>query len=357
MSVHLPTIRLVEERDYERLANFLANFPEEADASDRWLTRLRHWWDDNPAFQTETPRGWMVVEKDHIVGFLGNIPTHFQLAGVTITAASATTWRVLPDYRRHSMQLYARLLDAGRDSLVFNTTPNESIKSMLRRLRVQDVPGRGPGWRFAVVSPLRVFRFLPVLRSLPGFVTSILAGPISVAVCGTARRAWPFPNLEVRPVEQADKTFDQLWERTRHLYPTTNVRHAADLNWYLRAPWFPKQLLACYRRGALVGYLIGYVHRASRLLPMICVDLWTDRSDPLIDQALLLGAVRHARTLGCGLFVLPRFDPVSWQAAGDAGFWTWKRPAPSEFIHASPDKVSALESQSYFVPAAGDVWL
>jgi hypothetical protein len=72
-------IKTVTKDDYEQLSLFLVNFQNELRGQAFWQTRFELWWDHNPAFSESITRGWIILDADRIVGFLGNIPSFLQI--------------------------------------------------------------------------------------------------------------------------------------------------------------------------------------------------------------------------------------------------------------------------------------
>ena len=111
--------------------------------------RLGHWWERNPSFSEDFPRGWVLrAEAGAIAGFLGNIPRLFRSHGHDRRVFCATTWRVLPPYRNSSLRLYAAHVAAGKRTLLFNTTANASAARVLEYLKYQSLPKSGSGRAF-----------------------------------------------------------------------------------------------------------------------------------------------------------------------------------------------------------------
>src|SRR5688572_22090782 len=120
--------------DYEELAKFLATFPGLQGSRDAWLARFRWWWEENPVFTEELLRGWLLRDAGRIVGFMGAIPLCFQLRGKEAIAFAGTTWRVLKEYRGHSLALKRAQMTARKDDLQFSATAKPSVAAILKVL-------------------------------------------------------------------------------------------------------------------------------------------------------------------------------------------------------------------------------
>src|SRR2546428_7388662 len=99
-------VSLVSPDGYEDLASFMASFPAvRASSKASWRSRLRAWWDLNPAFDESMPRGWVVRDDGKIGVFFGSLPLKLQVGGRARQAFAALYWRVLPAYRGRSLGL------------------------------------------------------------------------------------------------------------------------------------------------------------------------------------------------------------------------------------------------------------
>ena len=301
--------------DYGDLAELLACFPGLASrrAPTEWQRRFLHWWDTNPFMCRDDERGWILRSDGQIVGVLGVVRTPFQLAGSETRAANATTWYVLPDFRAHSLALLSKLLALASDSVIFDTTPTESVVQLLEQMHFRHFPRRRQRARVTLYlqHPARVFarrfRDHPALRFVARY-----SAPVVIALQHVRRwRAKADHRLVTRVIARADDGFDTLWQRTRHLYAHTNIRTSRFINWYCSdAALQPKQLLGCFRNGDPVGFAILHVETAggTTLGPQVkCVDIWHDPSVPHVVDTLAEYMIRCARELNADTVILPHF--------------------------------------------------
>ncbi len=221
--------------DYAALSAFLAAFPgDEAGSEGAWLRRLQAWWDRNPAFHDDHARGWLLREKDQIVGFLGSIPWKFQLGGRETTVFAGTTWRVLPEHRGMSFALKRRQMDEQGEALHFSTTPREEVQRLLTRLGYAPMrDGEGEEPHSAILLNFGKLLRLKLKGRPAAAALAERAAPVFAALQAMRlRRLRRADHDKVRELDRADEAFDELWRRTRHRYPTTHVRSAAAINWY-----------------------------------------------------------------------------------------------------------------------------
>ena len=70
-----------------------------------------------------SPAGWFLRQGGAIQGFLGNLPSLFQLQGRPKTVCSITSWMVLPECREQSLALLMEHMRESEKTLLFDTTP------------------------------------------------------------------------------------------------------------------------------------------------------------------------------------------------------------------------------------------
>lgn len=355
----MPESMLVQQDDYPALVAFLASFSGEDRPLEFWRDRIAHWWDNNPAFTENVDRGWVLRDGDSIVGFLGNVPTLFQTGDAVVTAYNATTWRVMPEHQRQSLELFFKMLTGARNTLVFDTTPSERAVEIIEALRFSLLPAVRQGRSFAFTSPGTLVRSVPVGRWIPMAVLRP-AGKVLINLPRLRlKRNRNLDELNVMRLDHADSSFDELWTRTRNTVSNTNARTSDYVNWYcFSGKYFQKELFGCFRGGHLVGYLIAQNHQDHRFKPLKCLDLWTDSGDSSIAKALLLEAARFAGSHDCGFVALPHFSEGTRLVCDEIGMWHQRSFTAREYMKAGAAfPGSVTESDSYFVWAQGDYGL
>lgn len=357
-------VSCVVPADYSELAAFLASFPDdETGSAGAWLDRMRAWWDLNPAFEDSMARGWVLRYDDRIVGFFGSIPRRFRLGGRETTVFASTTWRVLPEYRGTSMALKRRQMDEQQGTLHFSTTPRSEVVRLLELLGYTRLP-RETGWE---EHSIVILNFRNILRAR---LRSVFAGGLLAAVLAPVLGAYQYWRLRrlrssahdrVREVSKADTQFDELWDRTKTLYENTNVRAAADLDWYcVSAKGMEKKLLGYYEDCRLRGYLIFLARHARGATCFECVDLWIEPGDDYeaIFSALVEKGRRIARTGGADRLELPHFDARARDACRRQGLIARQAGSRPEYFRGPPGLMTGITpSNSYFVLAQGDYGL
>ncbi|MBI4549625.1 MAG: hypothetical protein HY714_01700 [Candidatus Omnitrophica bacterium] len=303
-------LREVEKSDYERLAAFLSEFPGDEHSAGWWMERLKFWWDANPAFDDRWVRGWILLDGERIVGFLGNIFAAFLLDGLEAVVYTPTTWRVIKEYRTNSLRLLRKHVAYSAGKVSFGTTPNVHVEKVLLRLGYEKLI-REEALLGVYVADFREVLAASLGRKAWGNFLAAIAAPIlqvgqkifgGFAAAGTAG--------EVRELKAAGKDFDLWWEAERVRIPTRAVKTSEIVNWYcFKNPQGPRILLGHYREGALTAYMILQVHRSGRVSSLECVDCG-GAQDRRTFAALLAKADGIARREKCALVYVPAFSPA-----------------------------------------------
>lgn len=355
MNAVLPVLK----EDYNALAQFLADFQDETRGAQFWLNRFEFWWDNNPAFTPEGARGWLDKEGDKIVGFLGNIPTYFQLAGETIIAFNATTWRVLPEYRNRSMNLFLKLSVAAKESILFDTTPTKEVARILEMFKYQPLPREDYRRSFIIIDFTKFKRALrlelggKIIHSLTAEAMAILKPWQYLRL----KRIKPRPALQVKEIQKADAAFDDLWERTKTIYSHTNVRSAEAVNWYCFGDKNqPKNLFGCYHDGRLAGFIILRILEGRKIRKFEALDLWIDPAAGGVVEALIDFAVQYAREHDISVLILPHFSRELGKRICRFAFPDRNAAPRREYFKYDPQRNLEFNSRnSYFVTLQGDL--
>jgi hypothetical protein len=250
----------------------------------------------------------MLCDAGRIVGFLGCIPSRFQLHGAETIAYNATTWRVDEDYRSESLKLMFQMNALSKDAVLFDTTPTPHVIPIIETMGFEEFP---PDWQFRCVYLLRVAKAMRA--RLARFPLLQQATWIAVPMVKTFQtlRTWRLRRygLSVRELSRADAEFDALWERTRARYVNTNVRTAREINWHcFHSQNFRKLLLGCYDGDRLVGYAVCCVEPFDSLVFLRAADIWADFDVAGVVE-VLVDAMRHkAEELGCDALEITGFN-------------------------------------------------
>lgn len=282
--------------DYEALTHYLVSFPGETRDSEFWRDRFRLWWDNNPVFSDAFEKGWVLKNRGDIIGFLGNFPTHFQLAGKPVIANNATTWRVSPNYRKYSLRLLYKQIDYSKETLLFMTTPSETVSRVAQTLKYQSIQ-RGHQRTSVLITNFE--KVLATFLFEKGVSRRVAKGLAPAFNFIQRFRLSPSPKggeIEVREIFKADSSFDELWKRTRNRYAHTNIRTAEVINWYcFGSQNFRKKLFGVYRKDRLLVYAIFANYQDEKLNRLQCLDFWGEPGEKVAVNCLVNSMREYAQ--------------------------------------------------------------
>jgi hypothetical protein len=354
---------------YTDLSVFLSEFPDETRPVNFWVRRFNRWWDSNPAFAPDTQRGWVLRQSGGIVGFLGMVPSKFQLLGEETRAFSTTTWRVSPKYRNHSLQLFAKMMRTAKNSVLFCTTSNDHVEKMLQPLRFQPIPRLENNSiadsvkRSAIITDSGNFLRAKARRKLH----SELLGKMVVPPLIPALRVFQacrFGNsltkdvASVKQVKSADSLFDRLWARTKNGYLNTNVRTADVLNWYCcfqdTDTDYEKELFGYFRNKELLGYGIFWRRQREQLRVLECLDLWVDPDEEQAIPSLVSFARAYACENALDLVVFPDFTRTLKESLARLGLLRLPFPRRREYFKADAQISTEINASNSYLVFQGD---
>ncbi len=358
-------IRTVNKEDYEKLSQFLANFQNEQRDQAFWQTRFQLWWDHNPAFTESITRGWIILDADQIVGFLGNIPTFLQIFNQQATVFNSTTWRVLPEYRDKSLSLIYHQMNLAKETLLFNTTPNKTVKEILHLLKFKILPTSiDSEWVFLINFRKviqKIFRQKTQGDSAKNVLARWFSRPggfiLSIYQLIRMNRFRNNFNKHVQQIDRADHRFDDLWERTRYLYANTNIRTAEIINWYcFDNQFFNKIVFGYFNNDQLSGYVIFVDDKESNALK--CFDLWYDPDEEHIIPALVSYARKYAIENAYDSIRFPFFNQTIGDLFEKIGLFKSRSNQKKNYFKCKSEVGEAIsEDNSYFVLSQGDLGL
>jgi hypothetical protein len=310
-------IREVEYADREAVGQLMRaeGWRAPTDCDWRWL------WEQNPAMRNASAaRGWVLLDQDAVVGFLGNLVQAYQLESRRLLAATATALVVAPAFRANSLQLMlAHAKQTGVD-LVLNTTSAPNVSRISGFLKFRSIPQ--PDYDRTLFWILRARPFARSALRKKGFASAAAgaAAPLAAAVIGAERvlrrRGAPGRGARGDVFTIAPKAigpeFDALWERRvsgrRCLLA---VRDAETMRWHFadRGGPHPPFLVCARNEARLVGYA-AVVRQDAPLLGLRrarVADLFVEQDDPDTIARLWRAASQEARAAGASMIEVVGF--------------------------------------------------
>jgi acetoacetyl-CoA synthetase len=124
----MPIIRKARGDDFERIYPLLLGFKNPHLKEEQW----RQLFVDHSGLQKDH-FGWVLVDGDDVVGFLGTIFSERTNRGETVRLCNLTSWIVKHEYRTHSLALHAKVI-ADPSVTVTNLSPSPQVLKLIEKL-------------------------------------------------------------------------------------------------------------------------------------------------------------------------------------------------------------------------------
>lgn len=343
-------IRELEDRDFKPLAEFNAAFPGDTRSASQWLDRFKRWWDTNPAYEKSWKRGFLLLDGEKIVGFVGSFPTFFKAGDEVIRVFNGTTWRVLESYRRWSIDLWTKNREVSKHYLSFNTTPTEEVIRIIRKFKYLPYPWGGDRISYVITdfhefSKVVLPKALAWITYLPGEMLRIFQ---------SSRYKRMANDLRVRLIGDDLYCIDDLWQRTNERTAFTNLRNSDAVKWYAQ----DRHLVGVYSNSSPSAYAIYDIHQHSchSYYEMTLVDLWYDKEIRLdcMLSALTNYSISYAKKNHVAIIKYPHFTADISQHLSRLGFLSKKQMIRGYIRLANGSGLDLNESNSYFTMLQGD---
>lgn len=298
-------IKPLYEEQIGQLTEFLLNVEGEKRSKDFWHQRFEMWWNQNPIFSSKDIRGWIIQKDNNIVGFFGLIPLHFQLEKKTIKTFAGTTWVVNQDFRNMSINVLLKLMQTAKNSILFMTTANKKAEKIYKALGYEPIIEQEQlAYSFVITNS---FNYLKLRWGWN------ILGHGFMYIMHTIYKLINHQNLignnqNVRLLDYADKSFDDLWDRTKHYSKYTNIRTKEIINWYcFNSKYFKKVLIGYYHNDILYGYAI-LMPKISKLKELELVDIWCDHNIEDCFEELIYFSILYANEEKFDRLLLPHWS-------------------------------------------------
>jgi hypothetical protein len=321
-------IREVSDKDLSRLAEYLPTQPRFLRTTKEvWKRRFEIWWDKNPAFTSQLPRGWVLENETSFMGFIGNIPVKFLMSGEEKTAVAAMTYYVDPSVRGFiSISLLLEFLKQKNASLYLFNTDKEDLMKLLNKNKFKKfILPRFQTKYYRVLQPSRI---IPVLIRL-GILKRFKNFP---SLCEILKEMGSFmrgflaqkPLARLSPSEEkkyatslctsCDDSFFKIWGSSLNRCDITMSRDTQTLNWLYFSSIEPSQrvVIQCRRTrdNSLAGYMVFDLQRTtpSETAFMRLMDLCIERNDREVYISLLQFAAKTGKQNNAAVLELWALD-------------------------------------------------
>jgi hypothetical protein len=313
-------IREVEEKDLLPLAEFLPHgFP--FTTKDFWLPRFEMWWAKNPAWTDKIPRGWVLDDGSHLVGFIGNIPVAYRVRGTLRIAAASSSWYVDPTVRGiYSLRLFNEFMKQKLPSLFLFKAEEEYVMNFLSKYKFEEYILPKSGKEFVYILDKKKIDFIfvkfifskqvPKLSDVPelykrlGYLISgyLFQKPIAGPKAGD-----PYTS-SIRT--SCDDEFIRVCEPNIQPCDVVISHDTATLNWlyFSSARWFKRIVIQCRRSpdNSLAGFMVFDIERrtSSTSGSMRLVEMCIDDRDPRVLSSLISCAVETGKQNNAAMLVV-----------------------------------------------------
>ena len=305
-------IRSVTPDDLPQIANYLGN--QMSLSSDTWASIMQHWWHSNPAFNEHIARGWLIENADGIMGFVGNIPTQFQIDQQILTSHNPTTWYVSESFRRTSLsrQLFHEFAKTADTSVSFITTPGAHVVRFYREdLRYQNFPKIARQYFYYIYDHAH---FLGLDKSRKLKLQHVALLPFYKWRQKNQIKT-PRALYQVKQLQQADQGFDALWQQAIAKHMVTHCRDSKTINWLLAGhKAADKYLFGCYAGDELIGYGLFMNKQDEGRRVLECLDLFSVNHNPRIYSAIVGHLIEINPSQNVAMLKIPTFNQKIKQA-------------------------------------------
>jgi hypothetical protein len=300
-------------------------------------------------------RGWILRDEQVIVGFMGIIPSRFQIFRKEIVVFNATTWYVHPDYRSESLQILIKSINYTKGSIYFYTTPSDRAIKILQKLRFHPIPRSTRKRSFIVIDFEKVLKVKLGQSILNKFVIKI-ASPFFEIVQSIRMKKTNLEEINrVKRIRKADSTFDDLWERTKHIFSTTNIRNAENINWYcFNSNECEKVVLGYYLNGQLLGYAIFQDARSKSLNILECSDYWVPPDASKVTYALINAVYNYGSEKNYDCILFPHYNLQLENTFNGMGLFSMEDKSNAEYFKLEPEWFEKINDSNTYFATQGD---
>jgi hypothetical protein len=278
------------ESQRNQLVQFLATFEDEARSEDFWHERLVYWWDINPFYKEDMPKGWILTYQGNIVGFLGVIAFEYIYQGDVYQALAATTWRVLIEHRKYSLRLFSEYQSCKDKYILLNTTPNQVVKKVLTT------------YKYNLINEVHNHYFL--IKQYAPSLTNLLFNMV-----------YFLQNIFLKENNLKFVKLGDSFHTGKQLFPIESLQKNISrdyISWYCHSPSLKKEFIGCVRdNNILSSYLILKRGKVKGFDTLQIIDYYTSHSDNSELLALVQYVCEHPDIIcisqGCKLLILSSF--------------------------------------------------
>ena len=321
------TLREVEDKDLTILAEFMAHgFPDTLAkglpyiTKEFWLSMFEYWWDNNPAWTDQFPRGWILENDSKLVGFLGNIPIKILFYRKGKIAAAANSWYVDPSVRGlSSLRLYDAFVKQKTVSLLLSRVKHTNLLSRYK-FEKYNLPVSQKEYVYIINRKKVIYNFFNFI--IPEKISGLSELLVFYRKLGLLIWAYAYQKPIIRKrissddrfvsslCTSCDDAFSRIWDPYLKLHDISISRDTKTLNWlYFSSARLSKRIVIQCRRKSettLAGYMVFDIQRVkpSDEGTLHLMEMCIENDNPEILESLLSFAIETGKTNRVSLLVV-----------------------------------------------------
>lgn len=352
-------IREATIADYEEVAALSARNGLSVRPREDW----EHLWADNPLCKRfpEWPSGWIVQDRDMVVGYLGCIPVSAVFKGREVLGASIHSFSLDPAHRGQGLLLLKRMMELGNGvEYWLGNTANANSSKVLSRSKIPRVPAGD--WENAAFWITNYTGFVESALARKGW-SEVWAYPLSAALKlrNVLRpRSWIRQGCTLKVHSDFDGRFDVFWQDLQGMYPNRflTTRSREMLQWHFHYSLLDGNTWVVTREGdaRIVSYAIFQRcdNQELGLKRVRLVDFQTLDQDSETLTSMLAWAIQKCREQGVHMLECFGFRPekqtiIDGKAPHKRQLGSW-----SYFYSATDNLAQELQEPSVWDPSLFD---
>jgi GNAT superfamily N-acetyltransferase len=273
---------------------------------------------ESPYVEPDNMPVWIAVEEGEIIGQLAAIPVRLQVGAEEKSAIWILDFIVDEKCRGRGVGKKLILALERFCPLGLGVNTNEQTAPLILQKMGWKIVRKIPRYN-KLLFPGEALREVSQFKPLRALVNAGFA-PLRPRPTGPH-----FPDDRVRPVEEFDSAFDDLWRESRGQWSCAVVRSAKLLDWqYRRQPGKRFECLGFYEKEKLLGYAVLFFRRRNSYgaLPKAAITdiLYHPEKPAEIIDALLRAAVGLAVRRRAGTLVTDTVDTLVQERLKKSGF-------------------------------------
>lgn len=295
-----PRFRQARFEDHRQITELQARYGMEVETYETWV----HLWAGNPACKDfpDWPIGWVLENEDsQVVGYVGNLPSLYELGNQRVVVTSTRGLVVDIGYRNYSLPLLSHFFNQRQVDLFLDTTVSAGALKAHEIFRAQRVPAgmwdRAFFWitnyggfsaSLLARKQVRCARGLRPPVSAGLFFRDVLEGRL----LKTRRNG-----IEPMSCTSFDERFEDFWQKQRNTCSHRLLANRSQqmLDWHFKHPLAHDRawVLTIGNAGGLAAYAIFlrqdnpvFSLTRMRLVDFQVLDGNTELLAPIICQAL-----------------------------------------------------------------------